>query len=295
VTGTLLILGFGACAALALGVADFFGAQVSKTTGPITAAFFVQSVGTAAFAVWFLFSGNDFPTMTAATWLYVLTGALLMGAGMCTLYLAFERGPVSLASPLSAAYPLVTAAVGVLFFGAALTLAEGAAVVIIVAGIMAASGMFGVARNDRRISAGPRLALLTTVLWGIAYPLLGQAVEAAGWEAVTLVQLAAMVPALGVMLASRRQQEGLTRVRAMQTLRSPLAIAAGVLQMLAVLAINVGFGLDQAAGTMVVTTSAAYPVVTMLLALRHFDEHTDKLALVGAGVTVAGVLALHTL
>jgi drug/metabolite transporter (DMT)-like permease len=65
--------------------------------------------------------------------------------------------------------------------------------------------------------------------------------------------------------------------------------------MLAILAINFGYGLDQAAGAMVVATSAAYPVITTVLALRHFDERVDRLALVGAGLTVAGVLALHVL
>jgi drug/metabolite transporter (DMT)-like permease len=213
---------------------------------------------------------------------------------MCTLYLAFERGPVSLASPLSAAYPLVTTVVGVLFFHAALSAAECVAVAVIVAGIMVASGLFGVERAERRISAGPRLALLTTVLWGVAYPLLGAAVAGSGWQVVTLIQMVAMVPVLGLLLVIRRRPEGLTPTRLAQCLRGPSVIAAGVLQMLAVGAINIGFGRDQAAGTMIVATSSAYPVITMLLALRHFDERADAVALGGALLTVAGVLVLHT-
>jgi drug/metabolite transporter (DMT)-like permease len=291
---TLTIFAIGALAAVALGIADFFGARASKTVGPITAAFFVQLAGTVAFCVWYLIAVTRVPELAGATWAYALAGALLIAAGMCTLYLAFERGPVSLASPLSAAYPLVTAAVGVLFFGAALSAAACVAIVVIVIGIMSAAGLFNVDKNERTIGAGPRLALITTLFWGLAYPLLGAAIDAAGWEIITLIQLVAMLPVLGVMLRLRRRQEGLTATRLTHALRSPFVIAAGILQMLAVLAINVGFGLDQAAGTMVVTTSAAYPVITMLLALRHFDEHADKVALAGAGVTIAGVLALHT-
>ncbi|MBO0678123.1 DMT family transporter [Mycolicibacterium sp. S2-37] len=290
----LSIFAIGVFAAVALGIADFFGARASKDIGPITAAFFVQVVGTVAFCVWYLGSGTGMPDIPATTWAYAIAGALLMGAGMCTLYLAFEIGPVSLASPLSAAYPLVTAAVGVMFFHAALSVAECVAVVVIVLGIMAASGLLGVERAERTISVGPRMALLTTLFWGLAYPLLGRAIETAGWEAITLIQLTAMVPVLGAMLIARRTQERVTSTLVAQSLRSPVVYAAGVLQMLAVLAINIGFGLDQAAGTMVVATSAAYPVITMLLALRHFDEHADRLALAGAGLTVAGVLALHT-
>jgi drug/metabolite transporter (DMT)-like permease len=292
-TATLSILALGAFAAVALGVADFFGARASKDIGPVTAAFVVQIAGTVAYCVWFVTADPDVPTLSATTCVYALTGALLMGAGMCTLYLAFERGPVSLASPLSAAYPLVTAAVGVLFFHALLSAAEGIAVAVIVLGIMAASGLFGTDKAERALSAGPRMALLTTVLWGVAYPLLGQAIIASGWEVVTLIQLVAMVPVLGAMMALRRGRERVTTALVLRAFRSLPVIAAGVLQMLAVLAINIGYGLDQAAGTMVVATSAAYPVITMALALRHFDERTDRVALVGAAATVAGVLMLH--
>ncbi len=296
----MLIFLIGAGAAVCLGVADFFGARASKTGGPITAAFCVQVVGTLGYCVWFVFDwfvldNGGVAAISTRTWAYALGGALLVGAGMCTLYLAFERGPVSLASPLSAAYPLVTTAVGVLFFHAALTAAECVAVVVIVLGIMAASGLFGVERTERRVTAGPRLALLTTVLWGVAYPLLGEAVAASDWKVVTLIQLVAMVPVLAVMLVIRRKSEALTSTLVGRCLRTPAVVAAGVLQMLAVLAINIGFGLDQAAGTMVVATSSAYPVITMLLALRHFDERADTVALSGAVLTVAGVLVLHSL
>lgn len=292
-TATVFIVTLGAFAAVALGVADFFGARASKNIGPVTAAFVVQTAGTVAYCGWFIIADPDIPGLSVATWLYALGGALLMGAGMCTLYLAFERGPVSLASPLSAAYPLVTAAVGVLFFHAALSAAEGIAVAVIVLGIMAASGLFGTDRAERTISAGPRMALLTTVLWGVAYPLLGQAITASGWEVVTLIQLSAMVPVLGVMMALRREREHVTTPLVLRAFRSPPVVAAGVLQMLAVLAINIGYGLDQAAGTMVVATSAAYPVITMALALRHFDERAGRVALAGAAATVVGVLMLH--
>jgi drug/metabolite transporter (DMT)-like permease len=288
------IFAIGASAAVALGVADFFGARASKNTGPIIAAFCVQVVGAVAFCLWYLVSRTALPTMPAGIWVYALTGALLMGAGMCTLYLAFERGPVSLASPLSAAYPLVTAVVGVLFFDAALSAAECVAVVVIVVGVMAASGLFGIDKTERTISSGPRLALLTTVFWGVAYPLLGQAINTVGWEVVTLIQLIAMLPVLGAMLALRSRPEQRTATLVARTLGNPFVLAAGLLQMLAILAINFGFGIDQAAGTMVVATSAAYPVITILLALRHFDENINALALAGAGLTVAGVLALHT-
>lgn len=287
-----MVLVYGAIAAVALGVADFFGARAAKGIGPVTAAFVVQTVGSLAYLLWYVVTGTGPPVMPATAWAHAVTGALLMGAGVCTLYLAFERGPVSLASPLSAAYPLVSTAVGVLFFHAGLSLGECVAIAVIVFGIMVASGLFGVDRTERTMTAGPKFALLTTVLFGVGYPLLGAAIETAGWQVVTMIQLTVMVPVLGLMLAVRRSSE---RGRVRDALRSPLVIAAGLLQMLAILTINIGYGLDQAAGAMVVATSATYPIITTVLALRHFGEQVDRLALAGAGLTIVGVLALHAL
>lgn len=287
-----MVLGYGVFAAVSLGVADFFGARAAKNIGPVTAAFVVQSCGTIAYCLWYVSTRQGLPAMPVAAWAYAVGGALLMGAGMCALYLAFEHGPVSLASPLSAAYPLVTTAVGVVFFHAGLSVGECLAIAVIVLGIMAASGLFGVDRAERRMTAGPKLALLTTVLWGVGYPLLGAAIAAAGWQVVTLIQLVLMVPVLGLMLAVRRGRES---GQLLAALRSPFVVVAGLLQMLAILAINIGYGLDQASGAMVVATSAAYPVITTVLALRHFDERVDRMALAGAALTVVGVLALHTL
>ncbi|MFC7675469.1 GRP family sugar transporter [Mycolicibacterium sp. GCM10028919] len=294
-TSALAVFGIGVFAAASFGIADFFGARASKNLGPVTAVFFVQSTGTLAYALWYVLFADGMPAMTPSGWVYAVGGGVLMGAGMCTLYLAFDIGPVSLASPLSAAYPLVTTVVGVAFFHAELSVAECVAIIVIVVGIMAAAGLFNVDRSERKLSTGPALALLTTALWGFGYPLVGQAIGQSGWQTVTLIQFVTMVPVIGLVLLTRRRRESVTRTLVLETLRNPYVLAAGVLQMLAVLAINVGFGLDQASGTLVVATSAAYPVITMLLALRHFEEHASKIALAGAGLSIAGVLALHAL
>lgn len=293
-SGALTVFCIGVIAAGCLGIADFFGARASKTISPVTAAFAIQTVGTLGFLLWYVLDHAGIPSMQLTSWVYTLGGALLMGAGMCTLYLAFERGPVCLASPLSSAYPLVNTGVGVVFFGAAVTPTACVAVVVVVLGVMAASGLFGVEKRERKIGAGARLALLTTLLWGLAYPMLGQAISLSGWRPVTLIQLLAMVPILGVLLIFRREPELLTSRLVARTLRNPLVTVAGVLQTVAILAINIGFGLGQAAGAIVVATSAAYPAITMLLALRKFDERADAVGLAGAGLTMAGVVALHT-
>ena len=291
--GSTTILALGVVAAAGLGVADFLGARASKHLGPITAAACVQVIGTITFCMWFVAFQRDIPHMSVVTVAYTIAGSLLIGAGVCTLYLAFEIGPVSLASPLSAAYPVVTTAVSVLVFHAALAPAQFIAVVFIAVGIMATSGLFGVRKSERRIGTGPRLALLTTLLWGLAYPLLGCAIDGAGWQSVTLVQFLVLIPTLGVAVCFRARTEKVTLPLLANTLCNPYVVGAGILQMLACLAINFGFEYGHAAGSLVVTVSSTYPIVTLLLAVLHFHERAEKWALAGAGTTIAGVVALQ--
>ncbi|HSX00768.1 MAG TPA: EamA family transporter, partial [Candidatus Saccharimonas sp.] len=103
----LLPLLLGLSAAASYGVADFFGAQVSKKLGPVTSAFCVTIVGTVAFAAWYLLFYHAMPHLTWPVLAATIGSGILIGLGTVTLYMAFEIGPVSLASPLGAAYPLV--------------------------------------------------------------------------------------------------------------------------------------------------------------------------------------------
>jgi len=289
-----IILILGLSAALSYGIADFFGAKASKRLGPITAAFCVQVITTLLYVMGYFVLMRHMPDMSASALMYTIGGAILMAIGTGTLYMAFETGPVSLVSPLSAAYPLVTALVGLLFFHAQLGLLQTGGILLVVVGIMATAGIFNVTKTDRRLSKGPLLALCTTFTWGLSYPLLDHAVSAAGWQSTTLIEFCLITVILGIMLWFRRRKELVTRQLMQQTFRNVFVIGAGAILLVAFLAVNAGLAYDAAAGSIIVTISSAYPAITILLALRHFKEHIEKLALLGAGLTVTGVVLLMT-
>jgi len=291
-TQTTIILTLGLVSALAFGIADFFGAKASKRLGPITSAFCVQAASTVMYLAYYALFVHRMPLMSGQALAYTITSSVLIVLGVCALYRAFEIGPVSLASPLSAAYPLIAAIVGLLFFHARLDGWQILGVALLVAGIMAVSGIFSVRASEWRLGKGQRLALWATLAWGIGYPLLGKAIEASGWREVACIQMLLMPVVIALILAAVRKQESVDIRLVATTLRSPLTVVAGITMVIAELAINVGYEHGQAAGTLIVAISSAYPAITILLALRHFKERISLWSALGVAATICGIAVL---
>jgi drug/metabolite transporter (DMT)-like permease len=165
-------------------------------------------------------------------------------------------------------------------------------IALIVPGIMVASGLHSITREDRRIGKGPMFALLASFLWGIGYTLLDRSVELVGWQTTTLVQAFVMTLIIGCVLWRNCRRSGIHAQQVLTMARSPLTIGAGVLQMCASLVINVGLAYDTSSGAIVMATSSCYPAITTLLAIRHFRERTGIISLTGAGVAILGVALL---
>ena len=287
-----LTLVLGLVAAVSYGTADYLGARASKQLGPITSAFCMQLVGTLLFATYYLLGVHTIPYISPETWVYIAGSSVLIAGGVCALYMALAIGPVSVASPLSSAYPLVAAIVGLLFFHARLAPLQLVGVVLLVFGIMAAAGLFTLSKAERHLDRGPFFALLATLLWGVGFPLLAQAVDASGWQIVSLLQTVLMVGVMGGILLLRRRTERVTLRLAASSLSDRYIVGAGAMQMVAGLAINLGFTYDQAAGAVVVALSSTYPLLTMVLAFKQFKERIEAWLLAGAGCTVVGVVLL---
>jgi drug/metabolite transporter (DMT)-like permease len=134
------------------------------------------------------------------------------------------------------------------------------------------------------------LALSAALLWGIGYALLGQAINEHNWQAITLVQLITMTVVLGIVLFAARHYEPISPRGLLSVMRSRFIIGAGVVQILAVIAINIGFSIGQTTGTAVVAISSAYPLLTIALALYHFQERLTLWTAAGIAATIGGTI-----
>ncbi|HSW92030.1 MAG TPA: DMT family transporter [Candidatus Saccharimonadales bacterium] len=289
---TSLALSLGLLAAIAWGISGFFDAKASKSVHPIVASFAINGLLTVIYVICYaLFLHKDF-TMDTSSFLYAAGGGVIIAVGALSYFRALRIGPVTLVSPMSSAYPLVTTLLAVALFGGVITLEQAVPICLIIAGILAATNFLPGIRQHKGISKGPSLGLFTALCWGIGYALMAQAVQANGWQQATLVELIAMMIALGLSLPFLKGHQAVTLSHLKTAFRSKNVRLASVIALIAALSFNIGLQYDHTGGAIVATCSAFYPILTVLLALRLFKESVSKIQLLGALTSVAGVILL---
>ncbi|MDX2776136.1 DMT family transporter [Streptomyces caniscabiei] len=292
---SMLAAAFGIVAAIGWGISGFFDAKASRTVHPIVASFAVNGLLAALYVlIYFFFLHEGFMSDTPGT-LYAAIGGAIIAIGAIAYFKALSIGPITLASPMSSAYPLVTTLVAVVIFGHALSPGQGVAILFIIGGILLVTEFFQTALQRRTVQKGPLLGLLTAVCWGIGYACVAQAVQSSGWQQATLVELIAMMVAFGVCIPFLKDRKELHTTTIIRALRTRNIIIASLVALVAALSFNIGFTYDAAGGAVVVALSAFYPVLTVILALRHFDEPVRKTQLAGVTASIIGVIGIVNL
>lgn len=288
---SILALILGLSAAIGWGISGFFDAKASRSVHPIVSALLVNAivaVGYAIFYILFLQQPFDF---SASGITYAVGGGAIITIGALAYFKGLSIGPVSLVSPMSSAYPFVTVLLAVAVFDGRLSVLQLTAIMLVLTGIFIVTELIPVLRKRKIISRGPILGIAAALCWGVGYALVAQAIEVLGWQNATLIELGAMLFAFLVCIPLIDRQ-AVTTPRIIAGLRSRDIWIAGVVALGAATSFNIGLAHDVTSGAIVATISSFYPILTVLLALRHFDEHVPAIQLGGALVSIAGVILL---
>jgi len=289
---------FGAGAAASWGVSDFLAARALKSLGPLHVAFMVNVIAATLFtAVFFLLLGPHRWTSWNGAFC-AISGGILYAAGMVSFFKGLQLGPVTAVSPLSSVYPFVTAFVGVAAFGASLSLIQALGVVVVVSGVAAAAGLaeskeksIGSTRR-RKLGPGPARAIAAAVCWGVGFSLVGQAAAKIGWETTTALELAAAAAVFTLLLGSVAVPTLPLSRPALSLALNRFVVGSAIIQLAGTLSFNFGLTWDRNAGAIVSAVSATYPLVTVVLAIKHFRERIRVIPLVGAVAAIVGVMVL---
>lgn len=223
---------------------------------------------------------------------YAMAGGVAFTIANLAFYKGLELGPVSIVSPLGSLYPLITALLLVAVFGSQLSGRQALGVVIVVAGAMVASGLLAKGAFKRGLSRGPLLGLLAALFWGVAFGLITQAVELAGWQFASLVELVCGALAYLPLLPLLTRGQGASPFRSFPKILNPFVLTAGVLIETGFLAVTIGIGHAGDLASTVVAVSACYPVLTVFLALSQLKEKFQLVPLLGAFAGIAGIIVL---
>lgn len=289
---TQLAILFGLSAAVFWGISDFFAAKASKTVGPMMSACFVNVIGAAAFLlVYVLFLHPPFE-VTSRGLFYVLVGDLAISFGAIAFFKCLKEGPVSIVSPLSGSYPLVTTVMALAVFHAHLTARQVVGIILVVLGVSLASEIIGARQRVKKIGSGPAWALMTALGWGVGFALLSQAIAEMGWEIATLIELSFSAVTIAALLPFIKGDEDISFTSLKRAAANKYIIGAGLIQLSGALALNFGLANESASGAIVTALSGCYPVLTVFLALIHFKEQVKLIPLAGGLVSVVGAIII---
>lgn len=283
----------GLAAGIGWGVSGFFDAKASRSIGPLLASVLINGIVAVGYAlVYLLFFRNGHHVQAAGVY-YAIASGVVITLGALSYFRGLARGPVALVSPLSAAYPLVTTIVAFVIFGARLSGVQTIAIYMIMIGVMAASGLLttkGIA--TRKIQKGPLLGLGAAIFWGLGYAFAAQAIARLGWQLASLIEFMAMALAFGVCIPLIKTSEKFTFAHIITASKNKSILLAGGISLFAAVSLNVGLSREHSSGAIVAALSACYPVLTVFLARRSFDEVVAVVPLAGACVSIAGVILL---
>jgi len=264
------------------GAADFFGGKLSKKYAPIVVLGMTQAIGLLFGITLVLLNGELFgsnPPHAFGDGGYFVAGALagVFGyLGLICLYAGLSTGRMGVVSPissLSAVIPLTFALIN----GEVLTVAQGAGVVIALAGAFCASGP----ELSQGLSPKPLfLAIGAAAGFGTAMTFMSIGSESSAL--MTMVMMRSTTFLVTVTLVIRYRTLG-----NFSKSEIPVLIFVGVADFSANLLLGVAtnFGLV----SLVMVLGSIYPIVTALMAFKFLHERLHKIQYVGIVLAVAGV------
>lgn len=287
----LIVSLLGLLAAASWGTADFFAAKSSKALSPELATLVVGFIGAVAFSLFYIFrQGSEAWAFDGV--LFAIGAGLLMGVGLLAFYRGLDIGPVSIVSPVGSAYPLVTTILVISIFGDSLSLPQVAGIMLIIVGILAASGLFNARKSERHVTKGVFYAIITFLLWGGAFVLLGEAVSRIGWEKTTFVDIWFELFAIALFVSMLKSRQKLTFSKGgLKVILNKYLLIAALTQVFGLVVFNIGLTLSSSSA-IITAISATYPALTIFLALKHFNEKVSLIPIIGAGITIVGVVIL---
>ena len=268
-------------------MADYLARGVATRVGSLSAVVLIQAIGLALplpFVIAaFTTSSGGAEVDWGAVALWAPLSAALLGAGYISYYTGLQHGSVSVVTSAASAWLAVTVAVAVLLFGEQVSAGQGLLMAVVLGGILTLSTQ-PTTRTGR--SAGLPWGLGAMAGLGVCLALLDHVGEAAGpMLAVLLVRALSLIPTLLFMRARK------------EAVRLPPG-RNGLLLLVAAAALDAGgfvgfnLGADAAPVALVAPIVAAHPVVTIALAVVLLRERPRLLQWVGAGITIAAVIAL---
>jgi drug/metabolite transporter (DMT)-like permease len=280
----------GVAAAICWGLGDFLITHLTRRIGTTRALISIQVASLLAWMLLLLIRPSP-PGGTPLVWAIVVGTAICHVLGLLFVYRAFEIGTLSIVSPISAGFAVVTAVLSLAMGERPPAAALGGAGLLIV-GVLLATRSAGGPSQQRPSWTGVPEAVLSALAFGTMFWLFYFFVEPKVGYAWPLILLKTMAVSGSLLAyASRRRREEGQRF-ALGPGVVLLAVGAAAADTLAWLAYIRGMGSTYA--TIVTAVASLFSVVTVLLAWKFLRERLAVHQWAGVAAILLGILLVSS-
>ena len=293
----------GLTAAFAWGLSDFLARFASRQIGAYRALMLMQPFGAAAITVYFVAVGGwpHFAALGWRPWAFAAIAGLLNSVSSLSLYYAFEIGTMSVAAPVSSAFPAITVTLAFIS-GERLDGVRICGLVVIFVGIILAALSFGAHASpalretestsenatNTRLVRGAGWAVVSAIGFGLMFWWLGfHVVRDIGGPASVWVVRVTTCLALLIAAVPARRDVSLPRSRRIWLLLA----AIGLIDTTAFVANNSGMQFGHV--SIVTVLSSLYGAVTVLLGGIFIRERIANSQWLGIALIFGGIVLVN--
>ncbi len=282
---------YGLAAAIGWGLSDLWAAISGRRIGSFRTVVLAQIAAAAALTVTVLVVRPDFSRLDAVVPWLVFNG-FLGAIAFATLYRALELGPIAIVSPVLATYAVVPVVLSVLLLDESLGTWEIAGTCVTILGaVITCTDLRAIRAGTRTRPPGLPLAIVSTLVFGVATYVLGWAAKEAGplpslWFgrlATTVVTLLAWF----VVRARARTTQGSNDLFGAPI---TLAVLVGLVELLGTFAY--ARGSEVGLVSIVTAASATYPLIPVLGGVVLFRERPAPTQFIGVAMVIGGLMLL---
>ncbi|MFB6145500.1 MAG: EamA family transporter [Candidatus Nanohaloarchaea archaeon] len=276
---------YGLAAMIGWGLSDFFVARATKDTSALRTLVYSQTVSAVILGVVaFLFF--DIPKITLNNGIVLLLLGFLFTVAFLSFYKGIEVGKLSLVSPIAAAWAMITVLLSILFLGETLGGLRAIGISLVILGTVLSAFKWHNLKdlNIWNYEKGVLFALIALFGWGIGFTVLDISVAELGWIIPVFILKASLV----VYLVSYSGIK--SRDISLPTGNYLPIMLIGVFEAIATAAY--GFGITVGFTSLVAPISAAFPMVTVLLARVVLNEELDYNQWFGIITIISAIILL---
>jgi len=287
---------FGLGAALMWGLTDVNASLAGRRLGSLRVLALSQLVGVAILTTLAVLLGASLPRDPHIAAASIAVG-LVGSAAYLSFFTALRIGPLSVVSPITAAYGGLTVVLAVVFTGESLTSAQAAGAALATAGVVLAGLVFDHGwRNPRIVGRGVAFAIVALVMFALMTVGSAGPIRAAGWlpvillSRITQISIAAALLAIGRGLRPRWMAPLFSAPEPVVRRAYGIAALAGLLDAIGLVSFSIG--LSRAETWLVGLASSFGPAVAVVVAVALLGERLRPTQWIGLAGIAAGLVAV---